>query len=310
MRSMTVTHARSKSVVVTGASSGLGRAAAIHLSELGYRVFAGVRTESSAAELSRLSPSMGNLIPVVLDVTDAASIAQAGNLVERRCSDTGLWAVVNNAGISISAPLECIPMDVMRTQLETNVVGALAVLQRFLPLLRASRGRVVNISSGVGNVAPPYLGAYAASQFAKEGLSDALRRELRPLGVSVSVIQPGAVATPIWGKARKSADEILAAAPAEVVETYRARFIDFLNMNELRAQASKTTTADYANAVADALAAKHPKPRYRVGVDSWSSAIARRMVPDRMMDVLLAVGISASTRSSSSYRPSRKLASS
>jgi NAD(P)-dependent dehydrogenase (short-subunit alcohol dehydrogenase family) len=309
MRSFTMTP-RSKSVVVTGASSGLGRAAAIHLSELGYRVFAGVRTESSAAELSRLSPSMGELIAVMLDVTDAASIAHAGKLVERRCSDTGLWAVVNNAGISISAPLECVPMDVMRTQLETNVVGALAVSQRFLPLLRASRGRIVNISSGVGNVAPPYLGAYAASQFAKEGLSDALRRELRPLGVSVSVIQPGAVATPIWEKARKSADEILAAAPAEVVETYRARFIEFLNMNELRAQASKTTTADYANAVADALAAKRPKTRYRVGVDSWSSAFVRRIVPDRMMDALMAVGISASTRSSSSYHPSGKLASS
>lgn len=298
----------SESVVVTGASSGLGRAAAIHLSELGYRVFAGVRTESSGAELSRLSPSAGELIPVMLDVTDAASIAQAGELVERRCSDTGLWAVVNNAGIAISAPLECVPMDVVRTQLETNVVGALAVSQRFLPLLRASRGRIINISSGVGNVAPPYLGAYAASQFAKEGLSDALRRELRPLGVSVSVIQPGAVDTPIWGKIRRSAEEILAATPAEVVEIYCARFIEFLNMNEVRAQGSKTTTADCAEAVAYALAAKRPKARYRVGVDSWGSAIARRIVPDRMMDVLIAVGISASTRSASSHRRSGKLA--
>ena len=291
MGSVTVTPARSKSVVITGASSGLGRAAAIHLSELGYRVFAGVRTESSAAELSGLPPSPGELIPVMLDVTDAASIAQAGKLVEHGCSDTGLWAVVNNAGISISAPLECVPMDVMRTQLETNVVGVLAVSQRFLPLLRASGGRIVNISSGIGNIAPPYLGAYAAAQFAKEGMSDSLRRELRPLGVSVSVIQPGAVDTPIWGKMRRSADEILAAAPAEVVEAYRARFSAFLNTNEVRAQASKTTTADYADAVAAALAAKRPKARYRVGVDSWSSALARRVVPDRMMDALIAVGL-------------------
>ena len=201
--------------------------------------------------------------------------------MEHECGGTGLWAVVNNAGISISAPLECVPMDVMRTQLETNVVGALAVSQRFLPLLRASGGRIVNVSSRIGNIAPAYLGVYAASQFAKEGLSDALRRELRPLGVSVSIIQPGAVYTPIWGKIRESADEILAAAPAEVVETYRARFIEFLNMNEVRAQESKTTTADYADAVAAALAAKRPKTRYRVGVDSWSSALARRAVPDR-----------------------------
>jgi NAD(P)-dependent dehydrogenase (short-subunit alcohol dehydrogenase family) len=306
MRSLTVAPARSKSVVVTGASSGLGRAAAVYLSRLGYRVFAAVRTESSVAKLSTLSPSTGELIPVMLDVTDAASIAQAAQSIERGCSDTGLWAVVNNAGICISAPLECVPINVMRTQLETNVIGALAVTQRFLPLLRASKGRIVNISSGIGNIAPPYLGAYAASQFAKEGLSDSLRRELRPLGVSVSIIQPGAVGTPIWDKIRRSADEILAVAPTQVVETYRARFIAFLNMNEVRAQASKTTTADYADAVADALAAKHPKARYRVGADSWSSVLARRAVPDRMMDVLMAVGMSASTTSAPSPRPSGK----
>jgi NAD(P)-dependent dehydrogenase (short-subunit alcohol dehydrogenase family) len=252
---------------------------------------------------------MGELIPVMLDVTDATSIERAGVLVEQACSDTGLWAVVNNAGVSISAPLECVPMDVLRTQLETNVVGALAVSQRFLPLLRASGGRIVNVSSGIGNVAPPYLGVYAASQFAKEGLSDALRRELRPLGVSVSVIQPGAVSTPIWGKIRESADAILAAAPAEVVEIYRARFIAFLDTNEGRAQASKTTTADYANAVAAALAAKRPMIRYRVGVDSWSSAVARRVVPDRVMDALIAVGAKALARAAS-RRPSQELASS
>ena len=246
----------------------------------------------------------------MLDVTDATSISRVGERVEHECGGTGLWAVVNNAGISISAPLQCVPMDVMRTQLETNVVGTLAVSQRFLPLLRASGGRIVNVSSGIGNIAPAYLGAYAASQFAKEGLSDALRRELRPLGVSVSIIQPGAVYTPIWGKIRESADEILAAAPAEVVETYRARFIEFLNMNEVRAQESKTTTADYADAVAAALAAKRPKTRYRVGVDSWSSALARRAVPDRMMDALIAVGLKTLTRAASSHRPSRELASS
>jgi NAD(P)-dependent dehydrogenase (short-subunit alcohol dehydrogenase family) len=310
MSSVTVTAPRSKSVVITGASSGLGRAAAIRLSELGYRVFAGVRTESSSIELSLVPSSAGELIPVMLDVTDATSIARVGERVERECRDSGLWAVVNNAGVCISAPLEGVPIEVMRSQLETNVVGALAVSQRFLPLLRASGGRIVNVSSGIGNVAPPYLGAYAAAQFAKEGLSDSLRRELRPLGVSVSVIQPGAVFTPIWGKMRRSADEILAAAPAEVVATYRARFSAFLNINEVRARASKTTPADYADAVAAALAAKRPKTRYRVGVDSWSSALARRVVPDRMMDALIAVGLKALTRAASSHRPSRELASS
>jgi NAD(P)-dependent dehydrogenase (short-subunit alcohol dehydrogenase family) len=309
MGSARVTPPRSTSVVITGASSGLGKAAALHLTELGYRVFAGVRTESSVAELSAVPSSTGELIPVILDVTDTASIAHAGRLVEHRCSDTGLWAVVNNAGISISSPLECVPMDVMRTQLETNVVGTIAVSQCFLPLLRASGGRIVNVSSGIGNLVLPYLGAYAAAQFAKEGLSDALRRELRPLGVSVSVIQPGVVYTPIWGKMRRSADEILAAAPTEVVETYSERFNEFLDWSEGSAQASRTTPAAYADAVAAALAAKRPKIRYRVGVDSWGSALARRVVPDRMMDALIAVGLEASTRRSR-HRPTRKEASS
>jgi NAD(P)-dependent dehydrogenase (short-subunit alcohol dehydrogenase family) len=310
MGSVTVTPARSKSVVITGASSGLGRVAAIHLSDLGYRVFAGVRTDSCAADLSGLRPSLGEIIPVLLDVTDAASIAQASQLVAHGCSDTGLWAVVNNAGISISAPLECVPMEVLRTQLETNVVGVFAVSQHFLPLLRASLGRIVNVSSGIGNVAPPYLGAYAAAQFAREGMSDSLRRELRPLGVSVSVIQPGAICTPIWDKIRECADEILAAARVDVVENYRARFIAFLEMNEARAHASKTTPADYADVVATALAAKRPKTRYRVGIDSWSSVIARRVLPDRMLDALIRVGLKDLAGAAAAHRPRQDLVSS
>lgn len=285
-----------KSVLITGASSGLGRAAATRLCDLGYRVFAGVRTEASAAELSALAPSAGELIPVLLDVTDAASIAQAGDLVEKRCADTGFWAVVNNAGICISAPLECVPIDVMRAQLETNLIGALAVTQRFLPLLRRSGGRIINVSSGTGNVTLPFLGAYASTQFGKEGFSDALRRELRPLGVSVSIIQPGAIDTPIWDKLHASADQILAAAPPDVADVYRGPFTAFLAANETKARASKTTLNDYTNAVAAALASKRPKIRYRVGIDSWSSAVARRVVPDRLMDALIAASLKASTK--------------
>ncbi|WP_264892165.1 cytochrome P450 [Mycobacterium kiyosense] len=287
MRALPVTPARSKSVVITGASSGLGKAAAIHLSALGYRVFAGVRSESSVAELSGLSTSPGELIPVLLDVTSAASIAQAGEILEHACLDTGLWAVVNNAGLCISAPLECVPMDLVRSQLETNLVGALAVTQRFLPLLRASGGRIVNVSSGIANHVPPYAGAYAAAKFGMEGLSDALRRELHPLGVSVSVVQPGVVCTPIWGKIRESADDILAAAPVDVVDVYRSRFVTILSTSEAVAQVSKTTTTDFADAVAAALAAKRPKIRYRVGLDSRGAALARRALPDRMMDTLI-----------------------
>jgi NAD(P)-dependent dehydrogenase (short-subunit alcohol dehydrogenase family) len=299
MASFTAKPARGTSVLITGASSGLGRAAAMHLNALGCRVFAGVRTQESAEELSGLEPSAGELIPVLLDVTDAASIAQACDVIELRCADTGLWAVVNNAGVCVSAPLECVPIDVMRTQLETNIVGALAVSQRFLPILRTGRGRIINVSSTIGNVAPPFLGVYAASQFANEGLSDALRRELRPLGVSVSVIQSGAIDTPFWRKLRTLADGIMASTPAGIAEVYRSRFTAFLDAYESRAYVSKTTPTDYANAVAAALIAKRPKARYRVGADSRSSAVARRALPDRLMDTLIAVGVGASTRTPS-----------
>jgi NAD(P)-dependent dehydrogenase (short-subunit alcohol dehydrogenase family) len=154
-------------------------------------------------------------------------------------------------------------------------------------MLRASRGRIVNVSSGLGNVALPYLGPYSTAQFAKEAMSDALRRELRPLGVRVSVIHPPMVATPIWGKMRDSANMILAAAPPEVVDTYRAEFTATLDANEARGQASTVTADGFVRAVAAALTARRPKTRYRVGMDSWSSAIARRAMPDRLLDVLL-----------------------
>jgi NAD(P)-dependent dehydrogenase (short-subunit alcohol dehydrogenase family) len=287
MASSRLIPALSKSVLVTGASSGLGRAAAIHLSQLGFRVFAGVRAPASAAELSGLQHAPGSITPVMLDVTDAAAISAAGDFVDEAAADTGLWGLVNNAGVAITAPLECVSADVLRTQLETNVIGALAVSQRFLPALRASRGRIVNVSSGLGSVALPYLGVYAAAQFAKEGMSDALRRELRPLGVSVSVVHPAVVPTPIWGKMRESADAILAAAPADVVDVYRASFIATLQASDARVQASRATPAEFTRAVVHALTAERPKIRYRVGAESWSSTVARRMLPDRVLDALL-----------------------
>ncbi|BCO35636.1 short-chain dehydrogenase [Mycobacterium heckeshornense] len=267
----------------------------MHLNDLGYRVFAGVRSESIAEQLANLPPSTGELIPVVLDVTDVASIARAGDYVELRCADTALWALVNNAGICIGAPLECVPINLMRIQLETNLVGALAVTQRFLPLLRASKGRIVNVSSGIGAVTPPFLGAYAACEFGKEGLSDALRRELRPFGVRVSVIEPGVVETPMWRKLHASAEQAIATAPAEIAAIYRTRFTAFLNACEARAHATKTTPMHYANAVAAAVVAKRPKIRYRVGPDSWASALARRVAPDRLTDALIALALKLST---------------
>ncbi|MFH9660186.1 SDR family NAD(P)-dependent oxidoreductase [Streptomyces sp. NPDC017248] len=273
-----------RAVLVTGASSGLGRATALHLERLGYRVFAGVRRDTDGDELVRAS-GHGRVEAVRIDVTDAESVRSAAGHVAERLGDGGnLWGLVNNAGVCVSAPLECVPADRLRWQLETNVVGQLAVTQEFLPQLRRSRGRIVNVTSGLGTVALPYLGAYAAAQYAKEALSDVLRRELSGFGVSVSVVQPGAISTPIWGKVGEVAQEALRHTSPEVAALYQDRFTRFLLGNERGAEESRTTPEDMARAVARALAAPRPRTRYRVGPDVRRLAVLARLLPDRLLD--------------------------
>jgi NAD(P)-dependent dehydrogenase (short-subunit alcohol dehydrogenase family) len=282
---------RGATVVITGASSGLGRVAAIHLANKGFQVFAGVRSDADAEELANESE---RLVPIRLDVTSASAIAEAREEIAETCGDSGLLGLVNNAGVCYSAPLECLSIEDLRYQLEVNVVGAVAVTRAFLPLLRTGTagvgpvGRIVNVSSGVGRVASPFLGAYAASQFAKEGLSDSLRRELAAQSVSVSVIEPGAIMTPIWHKVSDTAERVLAQAPPEVAALYRAPFTAFVAMNEGLAKSSRTTPEQFAKAVAHAMTARNPKIRYRVGLDASVSTLASRLLPDRVLDLVLA----------------------
>ncbi|MGK5497761.1 SDR family oxidoreductase [Streptomyces sp. URMC 125] len=276
-----------RAVLVTGASTGLGRACALRLEDRGFRVFAGVRKEADGKELVEASVH-GRLTAVRIDVTDEASVAEAAEhvagVLEADGAGTGLWGLVNNAGVCVSAPLECVPAERLRWQFDTNVVGQLVVAQAFLPQLRRTRGRIVNVTSGIGTVAVPYLGAYAAAQFAKEAMSDVLRRELRGFGVDVSVIQPGAIMTPIWGKISDVAQEALGKAESEVVELYRARFERFLRNNEQQARGSRTTPQDMARAVERALTDARPRTRYRVGADVRRMSVLARVLPDAALD--------------------------
>ncbi len=280
-------------VLVTGASSGLGEAATLGLANAGFTVHAGVRSEENAERLASANPLIR---PVILDVADAGSIAAAGKLLRERTDGAGLHGLVNNAGSCVSAPLECLPIEDLRAELEVNLIGTVALTQGLLPLLRmrtaavppaTPAGRIVNVSSGIGRVAAPFLGAYAASQFAKEGVSDALRRELAPFAVSVSVIEPGAVLTPIWAKVAAGARRVLDAAPADVADSYRRRFDAFVAANETRARASRTRPEDVAAAVVHAMTARRPRTRYHVGVDAWAAAIASRLLPDRVLDAVV-----------------------
>src|SRR5919109_2839441 len=198
-------------VLVTGASTGIGEATALHLRELGFDPVAGVRRDEDADRLGGQG-----LRTVRLDVTDEAQIAAAGEAI----GDGALAGLVNNAGVAVAAPLEFVPLDQLRRQLEVNLIGQVAVTQAFLPALRRAGGRIVNVSSIGGRVALPLVSAYNASKFGLEGMSDSLRREVRDQGVDVILIEPGGVKTPIWNKSRGAAEEMLQGAPPEAERLY------------------------------------------------------------------------------------------
>jgi NAD(P)-dependent dehydrogenase (short-subunit alcohol dehydrogenase family) len=266
-------------VVVTGASSGIGEATAVHLRSLGFDVLAGVRKDEDAERLRR-----HGVEPLRLDVTDADSIAAARSSVGER----PLAGLVNNAGVAISGPLEALPIDELRKQLEINVIGQVAVTQAFLPALRAGCGRIVNMSSIGGRVALPLMGPYNASKFALEAISDALRRELRGQGVDVVVVEPGGVKTPIWQKGNAAADEILERMPEDAVERYRPLADALRRESAVIAERSGASPEEVAEVVGRALTVARPRTRYLVGRDAKVRAPLAKWFPDRLVDAAIA----------------------
>jgi NAD(P)-dependent dehydrogenase (short-subunit alcohol dehydrogenase family) len=265
----------SGTVLVTGASSGIGEATALHLNELGFDAVGAVRKDEDAERLR----SKG-LRTVRLDVTDAASIAAARS----ELGDIPLTGLVNNAGIAVAAPLEFLPLDQLRRQLEVNVVGQVAVIQQFLPALRAARGRIVNVSSIGGRLALPLVSPYNASKFALEAISDSLRRELLAQGVDVIVIEPGGVKTPIWGKSTETADEFQKGMPPEAEQLYGAMVQGVRTRTAKIAQETGIEAREVAEVIGRALTAKRPRTRYLVGRDAKIRGAMARVMPDRMMD--------------------------
>jgi NAD(P)-dependent dehydrogenase (short-subunit alcohol dehydrogenase family) len=252
-----------KTVLVTGASTGIGEACARHFAKRGARVLAGVRKPGDAPDGTE---------EVLLDVTDAAAISAAAAYVER------LDGLVDNAGIAIASPLEHLPLEELRRQLEVNVVGQLAVTQALLPALRAARGRVVIIGSIAGKSALPFLGAYAMSKHALEAMADSLRVELAPEGIHVALVEPGTIATPIWTKPQRNADDL----PAEAVARYGAR-IDSFRTAAAKRSANAAPPELVVRAIEHALTADRPKARYLVGRDAKIRATIERL-PDRLRD--------------------------
>jgi len=264
---------RREAVVVTGASSGIGAGAALMLAREGYLAFAGVRNDADAARAATLHE---HVRPLRLDVTDRESVAEAA----RHVADSGhvLRGVVCNAGVAVAGPLEFLPVDELRRQFEINVFGAVATAQAFLPQLRASRGRLVFVGSISGRLSVPFIAPYSASKFALRAIADALRVELRPAGIGVSLIEPASVKTPIWQKGRDSREALLAMLPPKTMEYYGPQ-IEAVFAQTTREERAGMPVDDVARAILHAVAARKPRARYLLGGAARAGSIVALLPP-------------------------------
>jgi NAD(P)-dependent dehydrogenase (short-subunit alcohol dehydrogenase family) len=258
-----------RAALVTGASTGIGEACARRLVRNGWRVWAGVRREGDAPEGTE---------EILLDVTDAEQIAAAAQAIPE------LHGLVNNAGIALAAPLEFIPVDELRRQLEVNVIAQVAVTQAFLPKLRETRGRIVFMGSIAGRSALPFLGAYASSKHALEAIADSLRVELEPFGVGVTIVEPGTILTPIWTKSAAVADAMAERMPPELGQLYGERIAVFRRLAAKRG-AGGASADSVAPVSSKTLTADRPATRKLVGRDAKLRAGFERL-PDRLRDRL------------------------
>lgn len=269
-------------LLISGASTGIGRAIAIHMARRGVTVWAGVRSDKAYESLKKTN--VRGLNPVLLDVTDSESVAQA--VREVRKTSGMLHALINNAGIATGGPIEALSMHEWRKQFDVNFFGMVELTKACLPLLRESKGRIVQMSSISGRVASPFLGPYAASKFALESFSDSLRRELHSHGVKVSVIEPGPIDTPIW---RKSMNENIALSknyPPEVLEVYGPAITKFFKEME-NVETSAAPVSLVVKAVEHALTSRRPRTRYPVGRGIGLTSALSGVLPDVWIDQLL-----------------------
>lgn len=272
-----------RTVLVTGCSSGIGRVIAALLAEKGFQVFAGVRRECQAEELASLK--LPHLTPVVLDVLNQHHITGVVQMIGEATSGQ-LYGLVNNAGMGLATATELTSCDELRQLLEVNTIAPLAIIQQCLPLLRACKGRIVNISSMNGTMALPMVGAYSASKFALEAISDTLRVELRPWGVTVSLIRPGQIRTPIFAKARTQ----IADSQQQIPDALRRGYDEFYrraNYFNERGAKSRTPPDAVARAALKALQARWPLTHYHVGWDAFGMRLAKNL-PSRLVDRALA----------------------
>lgn len=271
-----------KTFLVTGASTGIGEACALHLDSLGHRVYAGVRKQADGDRLR--AATSDRLRPVILDVTDEQQVSAASALIDQEAGS--LDGVVNNAGIAVGGALEHLAIEEWRRQLEVNVIGQVSVTKSMLPLIRRATGRIVFMGSMSGKLGTAMLGPYAASKFAIEAVGETLRTDLHPWGIKVSVIEPGGVKTPIWDKAEADVAATLEGMEPEAIEAYSTHIAAVRKAITLQST-NGVTPHKVAQAVEHALLARRPKLRYPVGLDARGGAVMVRLLPDRPREAIL-----------------------
>ncbi len=274
-----------RAIVVTGASTGIGRAAALWMDARGFQVFAGVRKDADADSLR--AAGSDRLTPIQLDVAKKDSILSAAATVDAVLGDAPLWGVVNNAGIAVGGPLELLDVDELRWQFEVNVFGLVQTTQAFLPAIRRGKGgRIVNIGSVGGKVVTPFMAPYNASKFAVEALTDAMRQEMRPWNIYASCVEPGAIQTEIWGKGEETIERVAENLGEHGTELY-GHIIDAFARKVGKMQDIASPVDLVSKAIEHALTSDSPKTRYLVGKDAHMGAFLRWILPDVAMDAFI-----------------------
>ena len=274
------------SVLVTGASRGIGLAITRHMSARGWEVYAGARSDRALQELAAIP----GVHPTRLEVTDRDSVAALADELPVR-----LDGVVNNAGIVVNGPVEGLTLDDLSQQLEVNVVAQIAVTQAVLPKIRAAKGRIVFISSISGLITTPGTGAYCASKYALESLADALRMELRPWGIAVSLVEPGPIRTDIWGEILVDHDRMVDQLAAEHRELYAPQ-LNGTRKLLARMQKMAADPEKVVKAVDHALTARRPKSRYLLDAASRIQKVVMGLTPTAVNDAALAAATTAKKR--------------
>ncbi len=281
---------KTRFVLISGASTGIGLTSALSLIENGFHVFAGVRKEADAVRLLELTAKKkldtSRMEPVILDVTSEEQIAAVTETISQRVGDAGLDGLVNNAGIAVPGPLAVLPLDALRYQLEVNLVGHLAVIQSTLPLIKAAKGRIVNMGSTNGFIAPPFIGSYAMAKHALEALTDSLRIELDPWGIKVLLIEPCPVKSEIWDSSASLAEEYAQQMGVDRIAPYRDR-LDCLLQHANKMKEDGIEPEGIAINVVHALTSPRPSPRYYIHLSHRLACKWFHILPESLQDWIM-----------------------